>query len=190
MRRIDTILSGVCVLEPIVHGDSRGFFMETYNRRVFQDLGITCDFVQDNFSRSGRGVLRGLHYQIRQAQAKLVRVTAGEVFDVAVDVRRGSPTFGRWIGETLSAENRRMLFVPAGFAHGFYVLSDGAEFAYKCSDYYSPADERGILWNDPEVDIRWPLRGTAPLLSARDAKFGTLAAARPEDLFSGQCDQP
>ncbi len=183
MRRIDTILSGVCVLEPIVHGDARGFFMETYNRLVFKDLGITCDFVQDNFSRSGRGVLRGLHYQIHHTQAKLVRVTAGEVFDVAVDVRRGSPTFGRWVGETLSAENRRMFFIPAGFAHGFYVLSDIAEFAYKCSDYYSPADERGIIWNDPDVAICWPGQVTDPLLSARDARFGTLAAAKPEDLF-------
>ena len=190
MQRIDSILSGVCVLEPIVHGDARGFFMETYNRRVFQDLGITCDFVQDNFSRSSRGVLRGLHYQIRHAQAKLVRVISGEVFDVAVDVRRGSPTFGRWVGETLSAENRRMFFIPAGFAHGFYVQSDFAEFAYKCSDYYSPADERGIVWNDPDVGIRWPVQVTAPLLSARDAKFGTLAAARPEDLFLFQSEHP
>lgn len=188
MKRIDTILPGVCLLEPVVYGDSRGFFMETYNRNVFHDLGIRCDFVQDNFSRSGRGVLRGLHYQIRHTQAKLVRVAVGEVFDVAVDVRRGSPTFGRWVGEILSAENRRMLFIPAGFAHGFYVLSEFAEFTYKCSDYYSPADERGMIWNDPDVAIGWPGHVATPVLSARDAKFGPLAVAKPEDLLLFQGD--
>ena len=182
MRRVDTGLSGPCILEPVVHGDHRGFFLETYNRDTFAALGIVRDWVQDNYSRSSRGVLRGLHYQLARPQAKLVRVTVGEVYDVALDVRRGSPTFGRWIGVVLSAENKRMLFIPEGFAHGFYVISEQAEFAYKCSDFYAPAEERGVIWNDPQVAIAWPLNVERPTLSARDAAFGTLATRPTEDL--------
>lgn len=155
-------------IDPDVHGDERGFFMETWHRSRFAEHGIDADFVQDNHSRSVRGTLRGLHYQIRKPQGKLVRVTLGEVFDVAVDLRRSSPTYGQWVAERLSAGNRRMLWVPAGFGHGFYVLSDAAECLYKCSDYYSPEDERCILWNDPEIAVAWPLEGP-PLLSPRDA---------------------
>lgn len=175
VKRIETNLPGVCILEPTVHGDRRGFFMETWNRRTFAELGLARQWVQDNYSRSGRGVLRGLHYQIRQPQAKLVRVTAGRVFDVAVDLRAGSDTFGRWTGVELSAENKRMLFVPEGFAHGFCVLSEVAEFAYKCSDFYAPAHERGVIWNDPQIGIDWPLPTGAPTLSARDAALPALA---------------
>jgi dTDP-4-dehydrorhamnose 3,5-epimerase len=182
MRRIDTELDGVCILEPVVHGDRRGFFMETYNRQTFAEIGIVCDFVQDNYSRSRRGVLRGLHYQIRHTQAKLVRVTRGEVYDTAVDLRRGSATFGRYVGATLSEENQRMLFVPEGFAHGFYVLSEVAEFAYKCSDFYTPQHERGIIWNDPGVAIAWPLQGE-PVLSDRDTLWPALSDVPPRDLF-------
>lgn len=184
MKRMDTSLEGVCLLEPTVFGDERGFFMETYNQEIFEKLGIGHRFVQDNFSRSRRGVLRGLHYQIRHTQAKLVRVTLGEVFDVAVDIRVGSPTFGKWIGETLSAENKRQLFIPEGFAHGFYVLSERAEFAYKCSEFYAPAEERGICWNDAEIGIRWPVMDQPPILSARDQAWGTLASRPREDLFT------
>ena len=154
--------------------------MESYNRRTFAELtGVNADFVQDNHSRSAKGVLRGLHYQIRQPQGKLVRVVSGAVFDVAVDLRRSSPTFGRWVGEVLSAENRRQLWVPAGFAHGFLVLSETAEFLYKTTDYYAPEHERCIAWNDPDIDIQWP-GGTAPLLSAKDAEG---AALREADVF-------
>ncbi|MCP4377836.1 MAG: dTDP-4-dehydrorhamnose 3,5-epimerase, partial [bacterium] len=143
MKRIETNLPGVCIIEPDVFGDERGFFMESYNARSFEQLGINCTFVQDNHSRSRRGVVRGLHYQLEQPQAKLVRVTLGEVYDVAVDLRRGSQTFGQWTGVTLSDENKRMFFVPEGFAHGFCVISEFAEFAYKCSDFYAPQTERG-----------------------------------------------
>lgn len=183
MQRIETALPGVCVLVPVVHGDERGFFMETYSKRDFVALGIQHEFVQDNHSRSRRNVLRGLHYQVGKPQAKLVRVTEGEVFDVAVDLRRGSPTFGQWAGELLSAENRRMLFVPEGFAHGFYVLSESAEFIYKCSDFYAPEEERGIIWNDPQIGIDWPIPvDTEPLLSGKDRQFGTLATRPEHDL--------
>lgn len=168
MRVIPTALPGVLLLEPKVFGDERGFFFESYNRRAMaEEAGIAADFVQDNHSRSGCGVLRGLHYQIRQPQGKLVRVIAGEVFDVAVDIRRSSPTFGQWEGVALSAENKRMLWVPPGFAHGFLVLSEAAEFLYKTTDYYAPEFERCILWNDPDLAIAWPLQG-APLLSVKD----------------------
>ena len=174
MRRIDTPLPGVVILEPRVHGDHRGFFLESYNLRTFEELGIRHRFVQDNHSRSLRGVLRGLHYQFRQPQAKLVRVTRGRVFDVAVDIRRGSPHFGCWTGAELTEDNRRMMFAPEGFAHGFLVLSEVAEFQYKCSDFYDPADERGIAWNDPRIAIAWPLGDLEPVLSGRDLNWATL----------------
>ena len=182
MKRIDTALPGVCILEPVVHGDHRGFFTEMYHERVFAALGIPHRFVQDNYSRSSRHVLRGLHYQLSWPQAKLVRVVRGEVFDVAVDVRRGSPTFGKWIGETLSEDNRKAMFIPEGFAHGFLVLSEIAEFIYKCSDFYEPAEERGVIWSDPDIGIMWPLAGAAPLLSDKDLRFSRLATRPMSDL--------
>ena len=182
MRRTDTSLPGVVILEPRVHEDHRGFFMESYNQRVFEELGIRHHFVHDNHSRSLRGVLRGLHYQLRQPQAKLVRVTRGRVFDVAVDVRRGSPHFGCWAGAELTEDNRRMLFAPEGFAHGFLVLSDIAEFQYKCSDFYDPTDERGIAWNDPAIAVSWPLAGIEPILSGRDLGWSTLDRMNDADL--------
>jgi dTDP-4-dehydrorhamnose 3,5-epimerase len=163
-----TAVPDVLVLEPKVFSDQRGFFLESWNERAFAAAGICARFVQDNHSRSGRNVLRGLHYQIRQAQGKLVRAIAGEIYDVAVDVRRASPTFGRWVGERLSADNRRMLWVPPGFAHGFLVVSEVAEVLYKATDYYAPEHERTIAWNDPDLAISWPLAGP-PVLSAKDA---------------------
>ena len=160
----------VLLIEPKVFGDARGFFFESYNRRGFAAAtGLDVEFVQDNHSKSGRGVLRGLHYQIRQPQGKLVRVIAGEVWDVAVDLRRSSPSFGRWVGFTLSAESKRMAWIPPGFAHGFVVTSDSAEFLYKTSDYYAPEHERAILWNDPQLAIRWPIKGE-PLVAEKDRK--------------------
>ena len=168
MNVIETGIPGLLVLEPKVFGDARGFFMESFNARTFAELtGVKTDFVQDNHSRSGRGVLRGLHYQVQQPQGKLVRVAQGRVFDVAVDLRRSSPTFGRWYGVELSGENHRQFWVPAGFAHGFYVLSDSADFLYKTTDYYAPQHERSLAWNDPTVGVQWPLEGD-PLLSAQD----------------------
>ncbi|MBS7662397.1 dTDP-4-dehydrorhamnose 3,5-epimerase [Pseudomonas lalucatii] len=168
MKVIQTDLPGVLILEPKVFGDERGFFYESFNARAFAEAtGLDPDFVQDNHSRSQRGVLRGLHYQVQQAQGKLVRVTAGEVYDVAVDVRRASPTFGRWVGVQLSAENKRQLWLPEGFAHGFLVLSEFAEFLYKTTDYYAPTHERCIRWDDPTLAIAWPL-AAAPQLSAKD----------------------
>jgi dTDP-4-dehydrorhamnose 3,5-epimerase len=182
MKRIDTNLPGVCVIEPSVFGDERGFFMETYNKHTFEQIGIDHTFVQDNQSRSSRGVLRGLHYQLNQPQAKLVRVTLGEVYDIAVDVRRGSETFGQWTGVTLTADNKQMFFIPEGFAHGFCVISESAEFAYKCSDFYAPDEERGIIWNDPQLAIPWPLDGAEPLLSPKDSAYGLLAEMDENDL--------
>ncbi|MCX7148413.1 MAG: dTDP-4-dehydrorhamnose 3,5-epimerase [Rhodocyclales bacterium] len=167
MRVIPTTIPEVLLLEPKVFGDPRGFFYESWNRRTFAELGLDADFVQDNHSKSQRNVVRGLHYQIEHAQGKLVRVTAGTVYDVAVDLRRSSPTFGLWVGFTLSAEDRRMAWIPPGFAHGFCVTSESAEFLYKTTDYYSPADERTLLWNDPQLAIPWPLTGE-PLLAAKD----------------------
>lgn len=173
-----TDLPGLVRIEPRVFGDERGFFMESWQAKKFADAGIDAVFVQDNHSKSVQGALRGLHYQINHAQGKLVRVVAGEVFDVAVDIRRSSPAFGRWAGFRLSAENKRMLWVPPGFAHGFYVLSPSAEFLYKCTDYWSPDDERTIVWNDPAVGVNWPLiDGRPPLLSAKDQAGRTLAEA-------------
>lgn len=171
-----TALDGAILIEPRVFGDDRGYFFESWNARAFAEAGIDCAFVQDNVSRSARGVLRGLHYQAEQTQAKLVWVQAGEVFDVIVDIRRGSPTFGKWEGFYLSAENKRRLFVPRGFAHGFLVVSESAEFFYKCSDYYAPQHERAIIWNDPTLGIEWPLGGIgAPILSKRDAEAARFA---------------
>lgn len=169
MQVISTAIPEVLVIEPKVFGDERGFFYESFNQRVWQEkTGLERDFVQDNHSRSCRGVLRGLHYQIRQPQGKLVRVVVGEVFDVAVDLRRQSPTFGRWVGEILSAENKRQLWLPEGFGHGFLVLSESAEFLYRTTDYYAPEHERCIAWNDPDLGISWPLAGE-PVLSVKDA---------------------
>ena len=157
MEVVETDLPGVLILEPKIFGDARGFFLESYNKRVFNEAtGLAMEFVQDNHSRSARGVLRGLHYQLQQAQGKLVRVAAGEVFDVAVDLRRSSPHFGRWVGVHLSADNRRQLWVPPGFAHGFLVLSAHADFLYKTSTYYTPQFERAVVWDDPEIGIDWP----------------------------------
>ena len=158
----------VLVLEPKVFGDERGFFYESYNRRAMIEAGIPDDFVQDNHSRSAKGVLRGLHYQIQNTQGKLVRVISGSVFDVAVDLRKSSPTFGKWVGMELSAENKRMAWIPKGFAHGFVVTSDSAEFLYKTTDYWTPQYERSLLWNDPALGILWPLDGT-PIIAAKDA---------------------
>jgi dTDP-4-dehydrorhamnose 3,5-epimerase len=182
VERRETGLPGVWLLEPRVLSDHRGFFLESYNRRTLADLGITTEFVQDNHARSGRGVLRGLHYQLGHAQAKLVRVTVGRVFDVVVDVRRGSPTFGRWFGAELSSESFLQLFVPEGFAHGYLVLSEVAEFQYKCSDFYAPEDERGVLWNDPAIGIRWPQQDVRPVLSDKDAALPVLADIADHDL--------
>lgn len=168
MNVVRTAIPDVIVIEPRVFGDARGFFLESWNARAFAIVGIRAEFVQDNHSRSTRNVLRGLHYQVRQPQGKLVRVVLGEVYDVAVDLRRSSPTFGRWMGENLSAENKRMAWIPAGFAHGYLVLSDFAEVLYKATDYYAPEHERSIAWNDPDLAIEWPLTG-APVLSAKDA---------------------
>jgi dTDP-4-dehydrorhamnose 3,5-epimerase len=168
MNVIATEIPAVLILEPKVFGDQRGFFYESFNRRTFAEkTGVETDFVQDNHSRSARNVLRGLHYQIQHAQGKLVRVIAGEVFDVAVDIRRSSPTFGRHVAIRLSAENKRIAWIPAGFAHGFLVLSEHAEFLYKTTDYWSPEFERSIAWDDPELAISWPLTGE-PQLSAKD----------------------
>jgi dTDP-4-dehydrorhamnose 3,5-epimerase len=166
----------VILMEPRVFEDARGFFLESWNRRSFAEHGLNLDFVQDNHSRSRHGVLRGLHYQIQQPQGKLVRVVSGEVFDVAVDLRRSSPTFGQWVGATLSAENHRLLWVPPGFAHGFYVVSEVADFLYKATDFYAAAQERTIIWNDPDIAIRWPLQGE-PLLAPKDAAGSPLAEA-------------
>jgi dTDP-4-dehydrorhamnose 3,5-epimerase len=176
MRVSPTSLPDVLLIEPKVFGDARGFFLESWNRRAFADAGIDADFVQDNHSRSRRGVVRGLHYQIEHAQGKLVRVTEGCVFDVAVDLRRTSPTFGRHVALELSAGNRRMLFIPPGFAHGFMVTSDAAEFLYKTTDYWYPEHERTLLWNDPALAIAWP-SGIETTLAAKDAAGTPFAIA-------------
>jgi len=174
-----TAIPDVLVLEPRIHGDERGFFFEAWNRRAFEAaVGRPVDFVQDNHSRSGRLVLRGLHYQNPHPQGKLVRVIQGEVFDVAVDARRGSPTFGRWVGERLSAENKRQMWVPEGFAHGFLVLSDSADFLYKTTDYYSARDEAAVRWDDPTLAIAWPRLPTPPILSPKDSAAPAFAQAR------------
>ena len=182
MKVIHTKLPGVVVLEPEVYGDERGFFMEAWNKRRYEGFGIPADyyFVQDNLSYSMKGVLRGLHFQNPNAQGKLVSVLQGEVFDVAVDIRVGSPSFGEWVGVTLSAENKRQLYVPEGFAHGFLVTSEAALFSYKCTDYYNPEAEHSVLWNDPELGIDWPLE--SPVLSGKDRSGARLAEIPPEKL--------
>lgn len=166
MNVIKTPLPGVLLIEPKVFGDRRGYFMETFQAERYREAGIKADFVQDNFSHSQGGVVRGLHYQLHHPQAKLVSVISGEVFDVAVDIRQGSPTFGKWFGAILNDENHRQLYIPQGFAHGFCVLSKTADFQYKCSDYYHPEDEVGVSWNDPAIGIEWPI--TDPVLSDKD----------------------
>lgn len=178
MNIVDTDLDGVRIIEPALFADARGFFLESWNARAFAAVGIDAAFVQDNHSRSARGVLRGLHYQIGRSQGKLVRVTAGRAFDVAVDLRRSSPGFGRWTGTELSAANKRLLWVPPGFAHGFLSLEEGTDFLYKCTDYYVPEQERALSWSDPAIGISWPLAGIgAPTLSAKDADAPPLADA-------------
>jgi dTDP-4-dehydrorhamnose 3,5-epimerase len=177
MKVIDTELPGVKIIEPQVFGDDRGFFFESWNARTFASAGLDVHFVQDNQSRSAKGVLRGLHYQVERPQGKLVRVGSGCAFDVAVDIRRSSPHFGRWTGVILSAQNKRMLWVPPGFAHGFLALEDDTDLLYKCSDFYAPEHERSILWSDPALGIDWPLQGISPLVSGKDAAGSTLEKA-------------
>jgi dTDP-4-dehydrorhamnose 3,5-epimerase len=182
MNITPTSIPDVFIIEPKVFGDERGFFFESFNQKVFTEkTGIISEFVQDNHSRSAQGVLRGLHYQIQQTQGKLLRVVAGEIFDVAVDMRKSSPTFGQWVGCILSSENKRQFWVPPGFAHGFLVTSDTADVLYKTTDYYAPQYERSLLWNDPDVGIEWPLNGITPILSAKDQEGQPLKTA---DLFS------
>ena len=173
MKIEKTQLEGVLLIEPKVFQDARGFFLESYNKKKYMEHGIDVEFVQDNHSASTKNVLRGLHFQAVHQQTKLVRVIQGEIFDVAVDIRPGSPTFGKWVGYRLSKENRLQMYVPAGFAHGFCVTSDTAEVLYKCTDYYSPQDERGIIWNDPAIGIRWPTDN--PILSPKDGKYPLLS---------------
>jgi dTDP-4-dehydrorhamnose 3,5-epimerase len=183
MKVLETELPGVLVLEPKRFGDDRGFFMELFHEKRYAEAGITGPFVQDNFSRSVKGTLRGLHFQEPHAQGKLVQVLAGSIHDVVVDVRRGSPTFGRWVATELSEENRRQLWVPPGFAHGFCVLSEHADFLYKCTDFYAPASERGIAWNDPDLAIAWPV--ASPLLSPKDAVAPRLRDAAVLPVYAG-----
>jgi dTDP-4-dehydrorhamnose 3,5-epimerase len=180
MQKVETSLPGVFELRPVIHRDARGFFIETYHKARFSDLGIADTFVQDNHSRSAKGTLRGLHYQLRHPQAKLCRVVEGQALDVAVDIRVGSPSFGKWTCVLLSAKEQNEIYVPAGFAHGFLVLSDTVQFLYKCSDFYDSKDERGILWNDPVLNISWGI--TDPTISERDAKNPRLAEVPPEFL--------
>ena len=178
MRFTRLSIKDVILIEPDVFGDARGFFMETWHARKFAEAGIDAPFVQDNHSRSANNILRGLHYQVQQPQGKLVRAIAGEIFDVAVDLRKRSPTYGQWVGAVLSSENKHMLWVPPGFAHGFYVTGDGAEVVYKCSEFYAPEYERSIRWDDPDIGINWPLvGGAAPILSAKDAAGSTFREA-------------
>ena len=179
-------IEGLCIIKPAVHGDNRGYFMETYSKKDFEDIGITNEFVQDNQSKSKKGVLRGLHFQKENTQAKLVRVIKGEVFDVAVDLRPGSETYGKWEGVVLSEENKKMFMIPRGFAHGFLVLSDEAEFAYKCDDVYNHSAEGGLRYDDPDVAIDWPLgdlRVDELLTSEKDAKWPSLKELKETDLF-------
>ena len=175
-----TDLPGVLVFEPDCFKDERGFFMETYNQERYGPLGLNCDFVQDNHSQSSRGVLRGLHYQLKHPQSKLIHVVRGEIFDVAVDIRKGSPSFCQWAGLRLSAENKKQLYIPGGFAHGFYVLSESADVLYKCTEVYRPGDEYGVVWSDGQIGISWP--GENPILSAKDAALPSIAEIPPENL--------
>jgi dTDP-4-dehydrorhamnose 3,5-epimerase len=184
MKVSETSLPGVLLVEPVVHGDERGFFLETYHRQRYGAAGIDLEFVQDNHSRSRRGTLRGLHAQVEREQGKLLRCVEGEIFDVAVDARRGSPRFGQWVGEVLSAANFRQLWIPPGFLHGFCVLSETAQVEYKCTDLYVPSDEISVAWDDPEIGIDWPIED--PLLSERDRAAGTLAEMRERlPLYDG-----
>ena len=176
MNITETSIPEVLLLQPHIHGDDRGFFMETFRLSHFLDRGLEVEFVQDNHSRSKRNTLRGLHFQLEKPQGKLVRVLAGEVFDVAVDIRRSSPTFGRWVGEYLSSENNKQLWIPPGFAHGFYVTSETADLAYKCTDYYSPGDDHSLLWSDPNIGIEWPNHTELPCLSEKDRNASVLGA--------------
>lgn len=180
MQRIETSLRGVFELRPVIHRDTRGFFIETYHKTKFNDLGITDAFVQDNHSRSAKGTLRGLHYQLRHPQAKLCRVVEGEALDVAVDIRVGSPSFGKWTSVLLSVKEQNQIYIPTGFAHGFLALSNIVQFLYKCSDFYDSRDERGILWSDPVLNISWGI--TNPVISERDAENPKLAEVAPEFL--------
>ena len=185
-KRIDTKIEGVYIIEPTVYGDTRGYFMETYQKNQFEEIGIKYDFVQDNQSKSRKGVLRGLHFQKENTQAKLVRCLRGEVFDVAVDLRPGSKTYGKWEGVILSEENKKMFMIPKGFAHGFLVLSEEAEFTYKCDNIYNPKAEGGLAWDDKEVGIQWPLGNMKKedlLTSEKDAKWPSLSELRNTDLF-------
>ncbi len=185
-KKIETSIEGVCIIEPTVFGDNRGYFMETYSKKDFEELGLHYDFVQDNQSKSKKGVLRGLHFQTENTQAKLVRVIKGEVFDVAVDLRPGSKTYGKWEGVILSDENKKMFMIPKGFAHGFLVLSDEAEFTYKCDDFFNGNAEGGLAWNDKDVAIQWPLGDMKEedlLTSEKDAKWPTLQELKNTDLF-------
>jgi dTDP-4-dehydrorhamnose 3,5-epimerase len=181
MEVIETPLPGVLVFKPSVFRDPRGYLLETHNKKRYREAGLKVDFVQDNVSGSGQGTLRGLHYQHPHGQGKLVEVLEGSVYDVAVDIRQDSPTFGQWYGITLTEEKHNQMYIPPGFAHGFYVLSKTTLFSYKCSDYYSPSTEGGILWNDPDLDIQWPLTGE-PILSDKDGRFGKLADIPVEKL--------
>jgi dTDP-4-dehydrorhamnose 3,5-epimerase len=180
LQRVPTSLPDVWELQPKVFRDPRGFFLETYNKNRFAEIGIHENFVQDNHSRSSHGTLRGLHYQLRHAQAKLCRVIEGEAFDVAVDIRAGSPTFGKWTGVLLSAEKQNQIFIPAGFAHGFLARTETVQFLYKCSEFYNPSDEHGISWNDPGLAIAWGVSN--PLISEKDTRYSTLAEIPPENL--------
>jgi len=180
MKVSSTSLPDVLIIEPQVFEDTRGFFMETYHQKRYEQFNIDCAFVQDNFSHSTHGILRGLHYQLQYPQAKLVQAIHGSIFDVAVDIRQGSPTFGKWVGAHISDKNRRQIFVPKGFAHGFCVLSKTADILYKCTDFYAPDDEEGILWSDPGIDIDWPV--TDPLLSDKDSKYPCLKDVPRENL--------
>lgn len=178
MKFFPTEIPDVLIVKPDVFGDHRGFFMETWHARKFAEAGISANFVQDNHSRSSQGTLRGLHYQVNHPQGKLVRVLSGKVYDVAVDLRRSSPTFGQWIGRILSDENNEMLWVPQGFAHGFYVLSESADFFYKCTDFYAPECERTLRWDDPDLNIKWPLiDGKQPVLSSKDTNGSSFKSA-------------
>ena len=185
MRVTETKIHSLLIIEPRVFGDERGFFFESYNEKVFNEAtGVSPRFVQDNHSKSVKDILRGLHYQLPpRAQGKLVRVVQGEVFDVAVDIRKGSPTYGQWVGEVLSAENKKQLWIPPGFAHGFLTLSDTEEFLYKTTDYWSPEHERAIIWNDATLKIEWPLNGLEPMLAAKDAAAVAFSAAEIPTAF-------
>lgn len=183
---VKTAIEDLVVIEPTVFGDKRGFFLESYNHRELRAAGFDKVFVQDNFSRSSKGVLRGLHFQKQYPQGKLVKVTRGEVFDVAVDLRKGSPTYGKWHGVVLDDEDHWMFYIPEGFAHGFLVLSEIADFQYKCTDYYHPKDEGGVIWNDPEINIQWPLENITPLLSSKDEGLPALINAEIPFVYEGK----